>query len=324
MFIFPRVNYKDHFIRGGPPGCVGKSNKSGWMQGDQFLEFMQHFVNHVRPAQEKKVLILLDNHESHLYLPVIDYCRENGVVMLSFPPHCSHKLQPLDRSVFGPFKKLINQEMDSWIKSNPGKRFTIYDLPSVTSNALVNSATPKNIINGFSVSGVSPFNRNVFNDDEYAPSTVTNIVLDSTDNMQPYEISDNTETVMANKIIETLSQEPITISPESIRPYPKAQLAQKMAKKGGRNQGTTKILTDTSEKNEIEQNANKKNNIAKLKLLYTEARKNKQTSKATKKNKNKIVDENDEDDDAFCTVCSELYSKSKSGESWIQCHRCKL
>ncbi|XP_060878158.1 uncharacterized protein LOC132950650 [Metopolophium dirhodum] len=160
MFVFPRVNYKDHFIRGGPPGCVGTSNKSGWMQGDQFLEFMQHFVNHVRLTQEKKVLILLDNHESHLYLPVIDFCRENGVVLLSFPPHCSHKLQPLDRSVFGPFKKCINQEMDSWIKSNPGKRFTIYDLPSVTSNALVNAATPKNIINGFSVSGVWPFNRN--------------------------------------------------------------------------------------------------------------------------------------------------------------------
>jgi len=64
MFIFPRVNYKDHFIRGGPPGCGGTSNKSGWMQGEQFLQFMQHFKNHVRPTLEKKVLILLDNHES--------------------------------------------------------------------------------------------------------------------------------------------------------------------------------------------------------------------------------------------------------------------
>ena len=28
--------------------------------------------------------------------------------MLSFPPHCSHKLQPLDRSVFGPLKDFIS------------------------------------------------------------------------------------------------------------------------------------------------------------------------------------------------------------------------
>jgi len=72
--------------------------------------------------------------------------------------------------VFGPFKKLINQEMDSWIKSNPGKRFSIYDLPSVTNNALINAATPKNTVNGFTVSGLWPFNRNAFTVDEYAPA----------------------------------------------------------------------------------------------------------------------------------------------------------
>lgn len=54
MFVFPRVYYKDHFIREGPPGCVGTSNQSGWVQGEQFLEFIKHFVNHVRPTLEKK------------------------------------------------------------------------------------------------------------------------------------------------------------------------------------------------------------------------------------------------------------------------------
>lgn len=31
MFIFPRVHFKEHFIRDGPPGCIGAANKSGWM-----------------------------------------------------------------------------------------------------------------------------------------------------------------------------------------------------------------------------------------------------------------------------------------------------
>lgn len=113
MFVFPRVNYKDYFVRGGPPGCVGVVNKSGWMQGNEFLEFMKHFAKHVKPSVDKNVLVLLDNHKSHLYMPVIDFCREVGIVLLSFPPHCSHKLHPLDRSVYGPFKKYINQSMTS-------------------------------------------------------------------------------------------------------------------------------------------------------------------------------------------------------------------
>ncbi|KAE9526790.1 hypothetical protein AGLY_013438 [Aphis glycines] len=38
------VNYKDFFIRGGPTGCIGAANKSGWMQGEEFLTFMKHFA----------------------------------------------------------------------------------------------------------------------------------------------------------------------------------------------------------------------------------------------------------------------------------------
>lgn len=143
------------------------------MQGNEFLQFMEHFAKHVRPTIDKKVLILLDNHESHLYLPVIDFCRKVGIVLLSFPPHCSHKLQPLDRSVYGPFKKFVNQSMTTWMTNNPGKRITIYDVPAISSSALISAATPKNIINGFSVSGIWPFNRDIFTQDEFAPAVVS-------------------------------------------------------------------------------------------------------------------------------------------------------
>jgi len=102
MFVFPRVNYKDHFIKGERPGYIK------YIRVDERRPILRIHATFCQPCKthtRKKVLILLDNHESHLYLPVIDYCRENGVVLLSFPPHCSHKFQPLDWSVFGPFKK---------------------------------------------------------------------------------------------------------------------------------------------------------------------------------------------------------------------------
>lgn len=47
MFIFPRVYFKDHFIRDGPTGCIGTAHPSGWMTGHGFLRFMKHFVNQV-------------------------------------------------------------------------------------------------------------------------------------------------------------------------------------------------------------------------------------------------------------------------------------
>ena len=47
MFIFPRVHFQDHFIRDGPPGCIGTSYPSGWMVANTFLLFMKHFVKQV-------------------------------------------------------------------------------------------------------------------------------------------------------------------------------------------------------------------------------------------------------------------------------------
>lgn len=126
MFVFPRVNFRDHFITDGPPGCIGSANKSGWMQREQFLEFVKHFAIYTHSSLTNKVLLILDNHESHLDIEVINFCRSNGIVMLSFPPHCSHKLQPLDRTVFGPFKKYLSDAQSGWLRLNPGKRVSIY------------------------------------------------------------------------------------------------------------------------------------------------------------------------------------------------------
>ena len=59
------------------------------------------------------------------------------------------------------------------MRSHPGKTLTIYDLPSSVKECWPRVATPVNIVHGFKVSGVHPFNRDVFHDDEFAPSSVT-------------------------------------------------------------------------------------------------------------------------------------------------------
>ena len=134
MFVFPRVKFRDYFIANGSYGCVGSANPSGWIKPNDFLVFMQHFVAVTKCSKERPVLILLDNHESHLFIALIDYCCDNGIVLLTLPSHCSHKLQPLDRTVFGPFKKYVNTASDNWIKSNPVKTMCIYPIPGIVKN----------------------------------------------------------------------------------------------------------------------------------------------------------------------------------------------
>ena len=40
-------------------------------------------------------------------LALLNLAKDSGINMLSFPPYCFHKLQPLDLGVFSPFKKRI-------------------------------------------------------------------------------------------------------------------------------------------------------------------------------------------------------------------------
>ncbi len=119
-FVFPRVHFKEHFIRDGPPKCIGTANASGWMQKEDFIVFLKHFQHHTKSLVDAKVLLILDNHSSYFSLRGIHFCRDNGIVLLSFPPHCYHKLQPLDRTAYGPLKRAVNPFCDSWMKSHQG------------------------------------------------------------------------------------------------------------------------------------------------------------------------------------------------------------
>ena len=52
----------------------------------------------------------MDGHNSHTKnLAFVDRAAENFVTVVSFPPHCSHKLQALDVSFMGPLKIYVSK-----------------------------------------------------------------------------------------------------------------------------------------------------------------------------------------------------------------------
>ena len=173
FFIFPRKKFQDHFLNGGSLGCQGDANPSGWMNTEHFVKFLHFFQLHVRASVDNPVLLILDNHESHLSIEGLDFCKANGIVVLSLPPHCSHKLQPLDRTVYGPLKKAVNSQCDNWMTTNPGRAMTIHDIPKIVKIALLRAVTHQNIVSGFECTGIFPFNPDVFHEYEFLPSSVT-------------------------------------------------------------------------------------------------------------------------------------------------------
>lgn len=85
----------------------------------------------------------MDNHESHCSVTGIKYCRENGITLPTFPPHCSHRLEPLDLGVYSMFKGKLSTTFNDWMISNPGRTITIHQIVSLVQLAFLDSFTPK-------------------------------------------------------------------------------------------------------------------------------------------------------------------------------------
>jgi len=95
---------------------------------ENFLLSIKHFHEHVKSTKEKPVLLIFDNHSSHIDYNVVKFAKDNSIILLTFPPHCSHALQPLDVSVFGPFKSALKKFHNQWIQAHPGERISIKEV----------------------------------------------------------------------------------------------------------------------------------------------------------------------------------------------------
>ena len=167
MLIFPRKNMNPRLMNGAPPGAIGVTSPSGWINGELYIKWLDHFIRHTGASADRKVLLILDNHESHITLQAWQLCRENGVVVVSLPPHCSHKCQPLDLTIFGPLKTAYFKRCGEWMSMNPGKRITQYEVATLFGDAYCAVGGIQKCINGFRAAGIYPLNSSVFTDDHF-------------------------------------------------------------------------------------------------------------------------------------------------------------
>ena len=62
-----------------------------------FFTFFEHYQKNRIPG---KVLLIVDGHTFHSALPALEFCQQHEIEILCLPPHTTHMLQQLDRSVF--------------------------------------------------------------------------------------------------------------------------------------------------------------------------------------------------------------------------------
>ena len=272
VYVFPRKHFKDHMLHGAPADALRLAVESGWMNSDLFVETFKHFLKFMNSSKDNPTLLVMDNHKSHLSIKTADIAKENGISIVTFPPHCSHRLQSLDLSVFGPLKSYYNSECSNWMLQNPGTPITIYQVAALSGKAYLRSLTPLNITSRFQKAGIFPFDKNTFADSDFLPAEVTNqtpIAKESgnaaasdqelqescPDNAdeglplshQPVLLGSSLHASESSASSAPVTPRPTTssvnrVTPEQVRPYPKA-LPRKS--KSNRKRMKSAIITDS-------------------------------------------------------------------------------
>ena len=127
-----------------------------------FSAWISHFIACVRRVGEispdHRYLLILDGHNSHVTLEVVQKARAAGLDLLSLPSHTSHALQPLDVCCFKPFKQYFREYMDFWSSKNMHQAASKETLAHWVLLALKKALTAQNIQKGFSATEIYPLN----------------------------------------------------------------------------------------------------------------------------------------------------------------------
>ena len=172
FFVFPGARMIDSLLEGASPGAAGTVSETGWSNTDIFSDYMKnHLLNFLHPrSKDSPALILYDGHKRHVYLGLIEWVKRENILFI-LPPHCSHLLQSLDVSCFGPFENSWNAACHHYMRGSGGKLVTRHEVCRLACKVNLQTLTASNIKAAFKKSGLIPFNASVLPDSHVAPST---------------------------------------------------------------------------------------------------------------------------------------------------------
>ena len=142
------------------------TSPNGWTNNDLALTWLEQVFDRYTKdkARRKGRLLIIDGHGSHVTKDFIDCCDKHKILLLIFPPHATHTLQPLDVVCFKPLASDYTNELDIRTQKTHGwLPITKGDFSPLFWKAWTRTFTEL-VKKAFSVTGIFPPNANVILD----------------------------------------------------------------------------------------------------------------------------------------------------------------
>lgn len=153
----------DTWLEDWVPGDIAHFavSSNGWSSnafGLHWLEtIFQRYTSEI--AKRSRRLLIVDGHSSHVNLQFIESCDRLRILLLILPPHSTHRLQPLDVSLFAPLARFYTNNLNSLMANSLGMTsLSKRSFWGVFWPAWQQAFVPMNITSGFTKTGIWPFN----------------------------------------------------------------------------------------------------------------------------------------------------------------------
>ena len=140
------------------------SSPNGWTSTELGFDWLVNLFDRETRDKAKRDwrLLYVDGHGSHLTLQFLDWCQTNKILVAVYPPHATHRLQPLDVSLFAPLATYYSKGLDNHMRLSEGlTAVSKRDFFSLFWPAWQRSFTEANISSGWSKTGLWPFDPSV-------------------------------------------------------------------------------------------------------------------------------------------------------------------
>ncbi|XP_044724308.1 DDE superfamily endonuclease domain-containing protein [Hirsutella rhossiliensis] len=145
---------------------LGVINQTGWTNHELGKEWLigvfDRFTKEKARNGRDYRLLITDGHSSHVNMDFLEWCDQHRIIVAVFPPHSTHRLQPLDVSLFGPLSTAYTNQLIQWTAKTQGLiRLSKREFWSLFWNAFGSSFSAENIASGWKRTGLLPFDPEV-------------------------------------------------------------------------------------------------------------------------------------------------------------------
>ena len=128
------------------------------MNSNIFIKWLDNFSSNMRSHVKRPIALVYDGYCRHYNTDILEKLIELRIISALLSSNCTHLIQPLEISVFKPFKTELKHQIEKFVIENACTSFTKKDDITIASigfeKVIINK--PENIVAGFQAGGIWP------------------------------------------------------------------------------------------------------------------------------------------------------------------------